>query len=174
MKEFAVTPPSHFTYWLPGGLMFLAVVGMAYGASTGSFGPESTLVLLLLIPVFILVALFVTVVMRRRAVLLDGETLVVHATLHTRKVAVADLDLDAARVVNLADHPDLRPVWRMWGFGLPGYQAGLFFLRKHGRVFCLVTGRERVLVLPERGGRLMLLSLERPQALLDALRATGS
>ena len=55
---------------------------------------------------------------------------------------------------------------------LPGYQAGHFRLRaKLGKAFCLVTDTRRVLWLPMRDGKQqLLLSLERPQALLDALR----
>ena len=35
----------------------------------------------------------------------------------------------------------------------------------------MVTDRTKVLALPQRSGRMLLLSLERPQALLDALQA---
>ena len=41
-------------------------------------------------------------------------------------------------------------------------------------MFALLTDRDRVLALPERDGRLLLLSLDNPQSLLDALqRAAG-
>jgi hypothetical protein len=33
----------------------------------------------------------------------------------------------------------------------------------------LLTDKTKVLVLPQRSGRMLLMSLERPQALLDAL-----
>jgi hypothetical protein len=54
-----------------------------------------------------------------------------------------------------------------------GFAAGHFRLReKFGKAFCLLTDRQRVLWLPLRDGKTqLLLSLERPQALLDALRA---
>ena len=42
----------------------------------------------------------------------------------------------------------------------------------NAKAFCLLTQRQRVLWLPLRGGKeQLLLSLERPQALLDALVA---
>jgi len=56
---------------------------------------------------------------------------------------------------------------------MPGFHAGHFRLRgDFGKAFCLLTQRDRVLWLPLRDGKQQfLLSLERPQALLDALRA---
>ena len=43
--------------------------------------------------------------------------------------------------------------------------------RESDRFFCALTSRQRELVLPERGGeRFLLLSLERPQVLLEALQ----
>ena len=60
----------------------------------------------------------------------------------------------------------------MNGIGLPGAAIGHFrgspWRRK---LFCALTDRDRVLVLPERGNdRAMLLSVENPQALLERLR----
>ena len=56
---------------------------------------------------------------------------------------------------------------------MPGYQAGHFRLRDRSRAFLLVTDRAKALLLPERGGRTLLLSAERPQTLLEALRAVA-
>lgn len=52
---------------------------------------------------------------------------------------------------------------------MPGYQAGHFRQVGGGKVFALVTDRRKVLALRENGGRLLLLSLAQPHALLDAL-----
>ena len=57
------------------------------------------------------------------------------------------------------------------GTSMPGYRAGHFRLRDRRRAFVLVTRREKLLALPERNGRMLLLSLKQPQALLDALGA---
>ena len=107
----------------------------------------------------------------RNGIALDGTTLRIRAGLHRSAVDVATLDLDAARIVDLAAEPTLKPMLKTFGTAMPGYQAGHFRLRDRGRAFLLVTERKKVLVLPERSGRRLLLSLERPQALLDALRA---
>lgn len=172
MKEFAVTPPAQFTYWLPLGSLVLVVIGIAVGVALGSTEENRLTELLWVLPAVVAVGPFLLLLMRRRRVNLDGGTLEVRATLHTLRVAVADLDLASARVVDLSVARELRPLLRTFGFGMPGFRAGHYRLRSRQRGFCLLTAYDRVLALPERSGRMILLSLERPQALLDALRAT--
>jgi hypothetical protein len=46
----------------------------------------------------------------------------------------------------------------------------VFRLRDKRRASVLVTDTSRVLVLPKRDGSVILLSLQRPEALLEALR----
>ena len=111
--------------------------------------------------------------LKRRRVEFDGHMLLVVAGLFSRRVAVDRIDLERARIVNLEEHTELRPAIKTVGMSLPGYQAGYFRLReKLGKAFCLVTDRHRVLWLPQRDGKdQLLVSLEHPQALLDALKA---
>lgn len=110
----------------------------------------------------------------RNRIAIDDGTLRISAGLHRHKVAVDALDLDAARIVDLGQQPALRPWLKTFGSSMPGYQAGHFRLRDRSRAFVLVTDRAKTLVLPERGGRTLLLSAERPQALLEALRAVAT
>jgi hypothetical protein len=98
----------------------------------------------------------------RNGIALEGTTLRVRAGLHRLAAEVATLDLDAARIVDLAGEPALKPMLKTFGTSMPGYQAGHFRLRDRGKAFLLVTERRKVLVLPERSGRRLLLSLERP------------
>jgi hypothetical protein len=86
------------------------------------------------------------------------------------RVPAAALDLDAARVIELDRERELRPVFRLFGTSLPGFHAGWFRLRDKARAFLLVTDRHRVLLLPRREAGPLLLSAERPEALLEALR----
>lgn len=171
MKDFAVTPPRQFTYWLPLGSLVLAVIGIALGIALGSTEENRLTELLWTLPVVIAVGPFLFLLMRRRRVTVDGDTLEIRATLHTLRVVVADLDLAAARVVDLSVARELRPLFRRFGFGMPGFRAGHYRLWSRQRGFCLLTATDRVLALPERSGRIILISLERPQALLDELRA---
>jgi hypothetical protein len=167
-KEFAVRPPGKFALWLPAAMLGLVMIGILFAIAQGGTDEKPVVELMVTIPVIVIIAYMV---ISRRRVSIENGVLVVKATLHTHRVPVADLELDGARTVDLGTEPELRPALRMWGLGLPGFQAGYFWL-KHDRkkAFCLLTARDKVLVLPEHSGRLILLSLERPQSLVDALR----
>lgn len=143
----------------------LALIGLLLPADTlpGPGGPllPFGLALLMAVPALAL---------RRRRVTIEGDQLVVAATFFTRRVPVSTLDLAHARTVDLAERPELGA----WPGGpnvdLPGLRAGHCLLRNRQRAFCLVTARERVLVLPERGGRLLILSPLQPRETLERLR----
>ena len=112
------------------------------------------------------------VTLTHRSIAIEGDRLLVAAALiFARKVPVGELDLDRARVLSLDERTELKPMLQLGGFTLPGFNAGHYLLRNRSRAYCLLTDRQRVLVLPRRDGRLLLLSPEQPQALLDALRA---
>jgi hypothetical protein len=120
----------------------------------------------------LLLAPLLMLAMFRRAVLLEDGMLVVKAALHTRRVPLAALAPERARIVDLDERTGLRPLLKTWGMALPGFHAGWFRQREGLRkVFCLLTDRRRVLWLPVSGGPDLMLSLERPQALLDAIAA---
>ena len=157
------------------GLCAVLPLGLIAGLLALDPSPPSrsdTTVLAVTVAGILLLTLALGLAMRRRAVRLDGGVLVVNSTFYTRRVPVADLDLDAARSLDLREHPELRPGLKLNGYALPGLAAGHFRSRdlKHP-LFCLLTDPQRVLLLPERGGKRLLLSLDRPQALLDALRS---
>ena len=125
----------------------------------------------LLGPLFLLLLLVpLALLLRRRRIVVDGRTLKVAATFYTRNVDVDALDLAQARIVDLAEHTEYAPRLKLNGYDLPYFRAGHFLLRNRSRAFCLLTARERVLVLPQRDGKLILLSPERPRDLLDHLR----
>ena len=128
-------------------------------------------------PIPVWVPFFITLLMaglalalRRRRISVEGHELAIAATFYTRRIAVAALDLDKARIINLAEHTEFKPAIKTNGFNLPGFLAGHCRLRNRAKAFCLLTDRERVLVLPQNDGSLILLSPEKPQALLARLR----
>ncbi len=166
-REFAIVPPDlRLALLLPMIGLLAALVGLGLAAREE---PRVWLFAILIVPAAALIVWSV----RRRRVVFDGDLLAITAGIHNARVRVAELDLAAAHIVNLADAPTLRPLLKTFGTAMPGYSAGHFRLRDRSRGFLLLTDRRKVLALPERGGRTLLLSLERPQALLDALKGVA-
>jgi hypothetical protein len=110
--------------------------------------------------------------MQRRSATLENGTLHVVATMYSKRIAATEIDFSKASVVSLDERTELRPGWKTNGYATFGFSAGHFSMRQGlGKGFCLLTQRQRVLWLPLRDGKQhLLLSLERPQALLDALQ----
>lgn len=154
-------------------ILALLPLGALYAFTSGQIEPEALRIaqafFFVLLPAAILIP-----ALRRRAVQFEGTTLTVKSAFHTRRREVSELDLDAARVVDLNDETSFRPILRMFGFSLIGFHAGHYLLRNRKRAFALLTRLEHTLVLPEQDGKLILLSLERPQHLIDDLRAANA
>ena len=173
-RDFSVIPPAGYAIvfvvlagWVVPSLI---VAGMLWFHHMDMQG------LVRFLPVMALVTLMLglsLLAMKRRSVALVGGVLDVRAALFRERTPIVDIDLKRARVVDLAEHIDLRPAVKTMGMSMPGFQAGRFRLRGHlAKAFCLITDRQRVLWLPlQNGNDQLLLSIERPQALLDALHA---
>jgi hypothetical protein len=110
----------------------------------------------------------------RRSVRLDARGLDVFRLPWSRVIPVAELELDRAEVVDLAQRPPLRPTLKLVGSRVPGYCSGYFRLRGGARAAVAITDARRVLVLPRRNGNYVLLSLENPASLLEALRRAAA
>lgn len=171
-QVFEVSPPSPWAWvgmGLLGGALPLGVVAMLMLRGHAAHAPVGVL-----LAVFVLVFV-VAISVRRRSVSLANRMLEIRAGLYRHSVAVDALDLSLARIVNLDERTGLKPFLKTGGMAMPGFKAGHFRLRgEFAKAFCLLTQTERVLWLPLRDGKSqLLLSLERPHALLDALRATA-
>lgn len=170
-QQFDVPPPPAWAWWLLvalGGLLPLGIIATLW--LTRAPGVHGGTPALVIVPVVLGLLVFG---MRRRSVQLRNGVLEVRAALYTKRIATTELDLQRARVVNLHERTELKPLLKTNGYSIPGFDAGHFRLREHfGKAFCLLTERERVLWLQSHDGKQhILLSLERPQALLDALRS---
>ena len=72
--------------------------------------------------------------LRRRDVQLTPTHLIVRASLFTRRVLLADLDIARARRVDLAEHTEYKAWLKKRGLSLPGFRAGSFRMwRLEGR-----------------------------------------
>lgn len=128
-----------------------------------------------LIPIMLLFG-FASWWILRRDVSLDSDTgeLRVLAGVSRASIRMVDVDVEAARIVNLANESSLRPSSRVFGISVPGYDAGQFRLHDGSSALLVLSDHTRVLALPERSGRVLLLSLEKPQALINALHEIAS
>ena len=173
-RTFEVTPPPLHAWWIMAMLLLLpAVAVVAIFVAEGTTGkPDAAIGTSVALFVIAAASIGCALGLKRRRVQLHGSDLQVVAGMFSKRVPVDRIDLDRARIVDLDEHTELRPAVKTFGMALPGYSAGHFRLRqKLGNAFCLVTDRRRVLWLPLRDGKnQLLLSLEHPQTLLDALR----
>ena len=171
-RVFPVVAPAPWTAWAVMGLwMVLLLAAFLGGPHHQSPSNPVPWWVVMLFGTTLLPAVLWSMLLHRE-VRIDRDMLVVAAALvFARKVRVGDLALDKARVIDLGELTEFKPLLRLWGFSLPGFNAGHFILRNRSRAFCLLTRREHVLLLPLRDGKSVLLSPEKPQALLDALKA---
>ncbi len=170
-REFTVAPaPVWRLLWL-----WLPMLGVAVMivVTTLQSAQRTPMDLAITLPFLLLVSGVLTWAFFRRQIELQGTELVVASTFYRRRTAVSALQLDRARIVDLAEHTEFKPGIKINGFGMPGFQSGHY--RSGGKkVFCLVTDASRVLHLPLRDGSALLLSPENPRALLDALNAQAT
>jgi hypothetical protein len=170
-RRFALTPlgkPAWIFALVLAVLLPLAIaVMLSMEAGAGKIDPLVALACQALVAV---VVLAIVLPLWRREAAFDGRRLRVKAAWYTRESPLADFDLDAARAVDTREHTELKPRLKTNGYALPGFWAGHFRLRDRQRAFCLVTDPSKVVVLPHADGRLWLLSVEHPQAVLDILR----
>lgn len=170
---FQVSPSPGYTLPILIGLFLIPLIGLGIAFATGDESTdlrEMWPVALILPPSFAMVLY----AFHRRAVTLQDGLLVIRAGLHTRKVAPSALDLDRARVIDLREHTQLRPLLQTSGMALPGFHAGSFRMRDRlKKGFYLLTDQQRVLWLPQHDGYALVLSLDQPLQLLDALRTVA-
>lgn len=171
VQEFETVPPGKQVLILPLMLMLAplgALVAIFASADAHSPVPWPVFLPIALMP---LVALFVARGLFSRRYRLTPEGLRLRSLPFPRTVAVSRFDLDRAEIVDLAKRPELAPRFKIAGTRLPGLRSGRFILRDKRRASVFLTSPDKVLVLPLRDGSVVMLSLQRPEALLQALRA---
>ena len=120
-----------------------------------------------------LLYLFLAWRIRCAGVALNAQAIGIDTGFSTRLVALQRLAPRGMREVDLKQRPELRPLLRTLGLGLPGFNGGWYRLRDGRKALCLVTERDRVTVLEDDVGLVYLLSLADPEPLRRALSAAG-
>ena len=139
-------------------------------------GPSRGLwVFFALILVILLIAAAVLLVTVRGARVsqfeLSDAGLRLRGDLYGRMIPADSLRGGAARIVDLANTPELQPGWRRMGTALPGYRAGWFRLRNGEKALIYLTETSRTVYVPTRSGYSVMLTPQQPERFLDRLRA---
>lgn len=170
-RRFEISEPGRDPRMTLALLMFVPTVLVLVGVYTLLKPTPPPFLPLAILAVEALQVLFVSRWIDRREVSLDAGVLHLQAGNRKLVIAASALASEQAKVLRLDEHPELRPALRTGGMALPGVALGWFRTRTRMSVFCVLTDRQRVLMLPARDGkRVVLLSLKRPDALLAALR----
>jgi hypothetical protein len=106
---------------------------------------------------------------RHSRVEVDGERLRIVGDLWGRSLPLAALDLRRAEVLDLRRDRDRAPRGRTLGTGLPGYASGWFRLANGEKALAYLTDRTQVVYVPTSEGYALLLSVDEPARLLEAL-----
>jgi Bacterial PH domain len=101
----------------------------------------------------------------------SNNGLQVHGEYGNALYKISELKLDQARVVNLNLEQSLRPLWRSWGTGLPGYNAGWFGLGNKQNALVYVSDWKNVIYIPTSKGHAILFSSPQAATILEKLRA---
>lgn len=133
----------------------------------GRMAPAMLLLLQAAVAVSVLLA---ALPLLRREIAFDDRVLRVKAAWYTRTASLHELRLGDARVVDLREQTGLEPWLKTHGFNLPGMRAGHFRLRDGRRAFCLYSDPARLLAIPHVDGRVWLLGVDNPRAVLSVLR----
>ena len=106
----------------------------------------------------------------RHRLQLDAGGLEISTTFYRRKLALSELQLEAARVISIDEHPEHKPMLKTNAVSLPGFRSGWFRSRTLKKLFVATAGGERLLWLPTSRGYSLLLQPRQPQDLLQRLR----
>jgi hypothetical protein len=170
---FPLPPPGKFSLLFPvfiGLLMPLAMLGLALAVGVPRAAWPGVAAGIMVLPP---VAWAIAASIRNRLVEVLPEGLRVRRWPRAKIGAYAEFDLAGARIVDLDREPALRPTFKLAGTWLPGFRSGWFWLRDRRRAYVLLTTGRRALFLPRHDDSAWLLGVERPDALLAALRARG-
>lgn len=140
--------------------------------------PASNTALWVIIPACLIllgilgVMAYATYSLHNLRVVVREDAIEVRGGMYGRRIPVAELRLEEARIVDLGVQTDYALRLRTNGIGLPGYSAGWFRMRNGGKALAFVTKRDRVVVIPTRRGYTLLLSLTSAERFLAMLKTS--
>lgn len=155
------------------GALALALAPLTHDAQPlvgGSLAATAALTLASVAALTLLLWAALAFCLRRQSLRVDAQGIDVRSTFFRTQVAIARLQLDQARVVDLAEHTALRPLLKVRGYSLPGFRSGWYRLRDRRKAFVATADSRLVLWLPSTAGHGLLLDVHDPNGLLRHLR----
>ncbi|MDN5781466.1 MAG: PH domain-containing protein [Luteimonas sp.] len=166
--------------WLLAVALPLAIIGGALAFTANDTGAKqligdsvwltNALVVFGTLAITFAVHWFIARALRRHSVAVDGDGLAITTTFYTRELGWSELQLPQARVVDLDEHTEFKPMLKTNGTSLPGFRSGWFRLRNRHKALVAMASGPRVLHLPTTKGYDLLLQPRQPQALLQRLQ----
>lgn len=159
--------------WLAGlmgmPLLFVAAaLGRGHSPVHAATPDQANLIGIVVVGALVVLLLGLLLLMRNSGVRVDQGVLIIGTSVGTKRIQIANLRAHGLRLVNFSTHPELRPVIKLWGTGLPGFAGGWFKLRNGDKAVCLLLDRQAISYLRSDADNLtVLLSLADP----DRLRA---
>ncbi len=108
----------------------------------------------------------------RSTLTLTTESLKLDVPWYAKQVSLADVETSEVRLLTDGDAEEWSFKWRTNGIGLPEYQVGWFSTKAGHRVLAAKTRGENVLI-PTTKGFALVVSLNDPEVLIEALRGTA-
>lgn len=159
--------------WKPLGFLFAVGIVPLLGSGIAAYvigkGRAGSIALLATVLLSLLILIFLVWQMRAMRATVADHTLSISAGLYRQQVPLARLQLDQAQLLPASDLGSLIK-WRRNGIGMAGLQAG-WFSGSQGKVFAAIGNGGQAVLLPTDAGYSVVITVEQPQALLQALRA---
>ena len=167
--DYPIVPPGKRTFLIPAAALFAAILLLVVVLTLAKAPADEWLHAW---PAFSAVLVVPILLWRigHRSVRLDDKGLRIRTLPWPRTVKLSEIDLDQAKILQLDSRSDLWPSVKIAGSRMPGYRSGRFRLRDGRYASVIVSDLHRVLYLPLRDGKVVLLSVERGESLLDAMR----
>lgn len=128
----------------------------------------------LLLAITLSVYVGIVLLMRRHRLRMDATGLEVATTFYTRRLHWEQLRLDAARVVDIDERTELKPMLKSNGVAMPGFRSGWFRSRGFSRMLVATAGARRLLWVPTQEGYDLLLQPRKPAVALERMKQLAS
>jgi hypothetical protein len=112
----------------------------------------------------------IVLLMRRHRLRIDAGGIEVATTFYSRRLRWEQLRLDAARVVDIDERTELKPMLKSNGVAMPGFHSGWFRSRGFNRLLVASAGGKRLLWVPTREGYDLLLQPRKPAVALERMK----